>query len=348
MIVDSADRMFRDLCEPKVINAAEEGQWPTKLWNILEESGLTHIAVPEEKGGGGGNIGDAMAVLSVAASYSAPLPLTETMLAGLALSSAGQSVPTGRLGLALSSSDNPVSFVQDGGDWTLNGSVAKVAWASEVDNIAVIGLHDGRPIVALVPATDIEKDAGVGLAGEPQADLSFDGLSVTSDAVAPLGNDLDLDSLFGLGAMARSQMIAGALESVLDMTVQYTLDRVQFGRPIAKFQAVQQALAIIAGEVAAARTAADVAVKVLEDGGGQAFVAVAKARASESAGKASELAHQAHGAIGFTHEHNLHHRTRRLWSWRDDFGNEFYWQEKIGREIASGGADNLWPHLTGT
>jgi alkylation response protein AidB-like acyl-CoA dehydrogenase len=73
---------------------------------------------------------------------------------------------------------------------------------------------------------------------------------------------------------------------------------------------------------------------------------VAKSRIGEAAGKGAEIAHQVHGAMGFTREHNLHYSTRRLWSWRDEFGNETYWQSRLGREIAARGADALWPMLT--
>jgi acyl-CoA dehydrogenase len=76
------------------------------------------------------------------------------------------------------------------------------------------------------------------------------------------------------------------------------------------------------------------------------MVAVAKARVGEAAGKGAEIAHQVHGAMGFTREHNLHYCTRRLWSWRDEFGNETLWQARLGREVARQGADALWPMLT--
>ncbi len=74
--------------------------------------------------------------------------------------------------------------------------------------------------------------------------------------------------------------------------------------------------------------------------------AVAKIRAGEAAGKVSEIAHQVHGAIGFTHEHSLHHLTRRLWSWRDEFGIESDWSVELGRAVAARGPAALWPLLT--
>jgi acyl-CoA dehydrogenase len=76
-------------------------------------------------------------------------------------------------------------------------------------------------------------------------------------------------------------------------------------------------------------------------------VAVAKARTGEAAGKVAEIAHQVHGAMGFTHEHPLHFATRRLWSWRDEFGSDAYWQERIGRLVCEAGGAALWPRLAG-
>jgi alkylation response protein AidB-like acyl-CoA dehydrogenase len=71
-----------------------------------------------------------------------------------------------------------------------------------------------------------------------------------------------------------------------------------------------------------------------------------KIRAGEAAGKVAEIAHQVHGAIGFTHEHSLHRLTRRLWSWRDEFGTESHWSRELGREVMSAGADALWPTMS--
>ena len=74
--------------------------------------------------------------------------------------------------------------------------------------------------------------------------------------------------------------------------------------------------------------------------------AVAKIRVGEAAGIGAGLVHQVHGAIGFTYEHSLHFATRRLWSWRAEFGSERRWAVELGRRVASRGADGLWPYLT--
>ena len=346
MIADTADRIFRDLCEPEVVNAAEAGTWPAELWNTIEESGMTQIAVPEENGGGDGAIGDAMAVLRAAGTYSAPLPLSETMLAGIALSSAGQNVPGGPLGFALPSAGETVSLAQAGDNYALTGAVSQVAWAIPGGQLVVIATMDGQECAALIDVDAASVEAGANLAAEPRSTLTFDGSVVA--ACAPLAGGVTGADLFELGALARSVMMAGALESMLEMTVQFTMDRVQFGKPIGEFQAVQHSMAVIAGEVAAAKTAADVAVHLVEAGEPGLMIAAAKARTSEASGVAAELAHQAHGAMGFTHEHNLHHRTRRLWAWREEFGSEFHWQKVIGHSVSKSGGDGLWKAISAT
>lgn len=148
-------------------------------------------------------------------------------------------------------------------------------------------------------------------------------------------------------ALSRAALMAGALDRILAMAVDYATEREQFGRPIAKFQAVQHNLAVLAGEVAAARCACDVAIMSLESPAFAVAVAAAKARVGEAAGVAAEIAHQVHGAMGFTHEHNLHHFTRRLWVWRDEYGRETRWQEQLGRRVAACGADSVWDFLVG-
>ena len=134
---------------------------------------------------------------------------------------------------------------------------------------------------------------------------------------------------------------------MLAISVEYARERVQFGRPIGRFQAVQQQLAVLAGEVAAAKAACEAAADACDRGDGTLAIAAAKCRIGQAVGTATRVAHQTHGAIGFTHEHELHHRTRRLWAWRDEYGSEGYWAEVVGRRALAAGGRGLWPLLTG-
>ncbi len=345
IIVDTATRIFSDLCEPQTVNAAEEGRWPAALWNALEESGLTLTWVPDNLGGAGADIADGFAVLRVAGRFTAPVPLAETLLAGWLLAQAGIAAPQGPMTAAPVHEDGNLTL---GADGKLRGRARHIPFARNAHHIAALATKGGEPVVALVEATGLAMTHGASLAGEPQDDVSFDGAIPLATGPA---SGLDPMALARLGAAMRAQQMAGALEHILDQSVQWSLDRVQFGRPIAKFQAVQHNLATLAGEVAAAGAAADVAAEAIAEDGvsGErvaSCVAIAKVRVGEAAGAGAAIAHQVHGAMGFTYEHSLHHATRRLWAWREEFGNETLWAGRLGQMVAERGADALWPFLT--
>jgi acyl-CoA dehydrogenase len=216
-----------------------------------------------------------------------------------------------------------------------------------VAHLVVQGQCDRAPYVALVPSSAWEVVAeDSNIAAEPRDSLCLDGMAV---AAGPLPDPDDPVDFFAFGALARAGQIAGALESVLEQTVQYANDRTQFGKPIGKFQAIQQELARMAGEVAAAGAAVEAASRAADKRGNDAGfeIAVAKIRASEAASIVAGITHQTHGAIGFTYEHRLHFATRRLWSWRAEFGSETYWAEALGRDLAGKGAQALWPNMVG-
>ncbi len=66
---------------------------------------------------------------------------------------------------------------------------------------------------------------------------------------------------------------------------------------------------------------------------GELDIAIGKARIGEAVSICTDIAHQVHGAMGYTLEHSLNHRTRRLWSWREEYGNEREWQKIVGRHF---------------
>ena len=151
--------------------------------------------------------------------------------------------------------------------------------------------------------------------------------------------DASGDDVRRLGALLRSVQMAGAMERVLELTATYVEERRQFGVPLERFQAVQQQLAALAGEVASAATAVEHAVEFP----GDVEVAAAKIRSGEAAAASAAIAHQLHGAVGMTDEHELGLFTRRLWSWRDDFGGEAEWARLLGRAVLRD-PGLLWGH----
>jgi alkylation response protein AidB-like acyl-CoA dehydrogenase len=345
IITDTATKIFQDLCEPDTVNKAEKGEWPKALWDALEESGLPLTWVSDEYGGAGAELADGFAVLRVAGRFAAPVPLAETLLAGWLLGEAKIAAPGGPMTIAPVHEDGNITIDAGG---RLSGRARHVPFARDAQHVAVVATRNGEPVVALVAAQGLAISPGAGLSGEPRDTVSFDG-AVALDAKPAPG--LDPAKLTLIAAAARTQQMAGALERILDQSVTYAMDRVQFGRPIAKFQAVQHNLAALAGEVAAASAAADGAAEALAAYGiasdiAAAEVAIAKLRVGDAAGTGAAIAHQVHGAMGFTYEHTLHHSTRRLWGWREEFGNETLWAERLGRMVAAAGADALWPFVT--
>jgi acyl-CoA dehydrogenase len=340
LVQESAARLFADLVPPALVNAAEAGTWPAELWRAVTEAGfLDALAAGAESPGDLSGMADAGAILREAGRCAAPIPLAETMLARWLLAGAGIAAPEGPLTLAPVDRQGSFTLTWEAGAWRVAGRAAGVPWGRLARGIVVCA--EGH--VSLIAPEQAELRAGKSLAGEPRDDLSLDAVVETRRAPATV----DAPLVFRLGALSRAAMMAGALDQVLALTVQYANDRVQFGRPIGKFQAIQQQLALLAEHVAAAGVIAAAAVEVAVKKGDLAFaVAAAKSRVGEAAGKVAEIAHQVHGAIGFTHEHRLHHLTRRLWSWRDEFGVESEWSGELGRIAAARGGDGLWPLLT--
>ena len=330
LLRDTATRLFQDLCQPAALRAAEGGHWPAMLWTAVEETGLPRALVPESAGGHGLAFADAMVIVRAAGRHALPLPLPETMLAGWLLARAGLPVPEGPMTVAfgegLSLSPTPT------------GRANRVPWARENTSLVIM---DESGDVAVVARENCGIERGENVAGEPRDTI------ILSGRAERVGNArLTLVELRAVGAALRAQQIAGALEGVMEMTVQYALDRVQFGRPLGKFQAVQQNLAVLAGQTAAAGAAADMAAEAVGDTISLLPIAAAKGRCGEAAGLGAAIAHQVHGAIGFTREHSLHFLTKRLWSWRDEFGNETFWNRLLGHHMARAGADRFWGGLT--
>jgi acyl-CoA dehydrogenase len=344
LLAPTVTRLFTDLVTKESIEAAEQGTWPDKLWRALEEGGLTLPLVAEARGGAGGTWSDAHVVVRAAGKHAAPVPLAETIVGGWLLGQAGLDVPLGPLTLAPVREGDRLSLARTGGRWQVGGTAGRVPWGAAAGHVVVVTEADGRTMVALVAREAGRATADRNLAREPRDTLVFDAAPVV--AAAPAAPSVSARTVMVYGAMVRAAQMAGALESLLEQSVRYVSERKQFGRPIGSFQAIQHNLAVLAGHVAAAGIAAEQAFRAADRGEPDFEVAAAKIRAGEAAGVGAGLAHQAHGAIGFTYEHSLHFSTRRLWSWRAEFGSESRWAIELGRRVAAAGADRLWSELT--
>jgi acyl-CoA dehydrogenase len=305
------------------------------LWDSLAQAGYDRALAAD---GADLELPDALSLLFSAGRHALPAPLAETLLAGWLLAAAGLAQPVGPLTVAPVREGDVVSASREGARWRLQGKARRIPWARSAAAIVVVADN----VVAIAAPADCRIAAGRNLAGEPRDEVDFAG-ALAEGAITPV----DPAALRALGAVMRSAQMAGALQTVLEESVRYATERVQFGRPIGRFQAIQQNLAVLAGQVAAATAAAEAAIEAVARDVASPAIAAAKIRTGEAAGIGAAIAHQVHGAIGFTQEHRLHHFTRRLWSWRDEFGNEAHWANSLGGAVAAAGADRLWRDLAG-
>ena len=324
LLMETADRLFADL-------AAARGREATAVWSEIEAAGLPLLLVAEADGGFGGDWADAIAVFRLVGAHALEAPLLEAVLAGWAQARSGLAPVEGASTIAARIEGSVAN-----GRFT--GRASGVALPPQMGQVAVtvMGELDGRLVRLSTQAASIRSAAN--LAGEPRAALAFDGAEIEQGA--------DGVSLFLGGALARAAQIAGALDRALALSIEHGNSRSQFGRPIGKFQAVQQNLAMFAEEAAAVNCAVEAAALATDRGEGDFETGAAKLRANEAAALGVTVAHQVHGAIGFTKEHDLHRFTLRLNAWRTEYGNDRLWSDRLGRQVAAVGADGFWPELT--
>ncbi|MBB3085548.1 acyl-CoA dehydrogenase family protein [Geodermatophilus sabuli] len=345
-ITEALTQAVADACgrHPSSAGASGTVEWNVPLWSALDQIGITLLSVPEDRGGSDGDLVTAAAVLEILGEHSATVPFAETaMLAGWLLAECSAPIPAGPMTAAVAGPD--VTLVEDAGGWVLNGELARVPWGRHADHLVLlVGRH-----VVTVHRDEVDLRPGANLAGEPRDDVALHRLAVPADRVHPLPADSAVDArLFAArGVVGRLAMMAGAARRSLEMSLAYASERHQFGRPIGGFQSVQQQVAAMAAEVLLCKVAAQSAAQALDSGADwELAVAAAKVSAGSAAGTVARIAHQVHGAIGFTDEHDLRRSTTRIWSWRDEFGSVGEWARELGTLAAAAGADGLWPLLT--
>ena len=307
-LADMAEGLFADLAGADFV-----GAWPR-----LTEAGFAGLLVAEADGGFGGDWGDFYAVMRLAGLHALAAPLGETIIAHKLLADAGIDRPAnlegGAIGLAVAGARIPFGrdcaavLVADGGELQLYARDA-CAW-----------------------------DEGRAPQGEPR-----DRLSVTGAPLATFSSNHDV---LALGAFARVAQSAGALDAGFALAIDHVNARVQFGKPLAKFQAVQQALAMASEHIAAVACAGQAAAVALDLGDASFEIAAAKLRTNLAIEAAVPVLHRVHGAIGFTIEYPLNHFTRRLMGWRGEFGNDALWARRLGNRVAKQGGTGLWREIT--
>jgi acyl-CoA dehydrogenase len=307
---DAVTSLFADHSSPAAVRRAAVDGADRSLWQHLVDGGYDRALVPEHKGGSGLTLREVAGVLQACGRFAAPVPLGEAMFAQAFAAAGGGALPDGVISAAPAVLD---------GDRIL---ASAVPWGESADWVLAVNGAIGY-VVAVTAATASERTP-FGACGERS--LHWPRGAAVSVFEAP-GIATDWGAA---GACLRTAQIAGALTTVLDMTLRYAGERVQFGRPLAKFQAIQQQIAVLAEDAFAARMAAELACDsdtVFPDADA---AAAAKSVASGVAARAAGIAHAVHGAMGIAAEHDLHLFTHRLLAWRTQYGSEARWSKLLG------------------
>ncbi len=324
------EKLFSRIATQEAVAKAESAGLDPQLWGIIEDLGLPWVGVEDTLGGSGGSLMDLLTVLRAAGRHAVPLPLAETNLAAWIMACGGGAVPGGTATVVPGSGRD--TLVLDEG--TLQGTAHGVPWAGDAERIVCI-LPDGSGFASVsVEPAQLTIRTGVDLAGSPYGTITADHVDVTPLAWVGPG-----DAAMLRGGLLRAAVMTGALEAVRDLTVAYTMERSQFGRPVCANQSVQHHLVTLAQAAATAHSAVQQAALATTGGADGSFAAcAAKLVVNREAAAAVRAAHQAHGAIGMTSEYRLQQFTRRLQAWRRQFGTEEELSQRIGAAVAEQGS----------
>jgi len=305
-------RMLESVATPAAVRAVEAGGPVDPLWNEFVESGFLDALVPEDAGGAGLSLADVGPLWMALGEHAVPLPVAETMVARALLSAAGKECPQGPIALGVAAPGNVVTVP--------SGLVAAYVLVDTGERLVLCAAADGKP-------------EPTGVHSSLVARMSWDAPS-GAEIARPEGG------LRPVAAVIRACQIAGAAGRLLEMAVAHANDRVQFGKPIGRQQAVQQNLAVMAEDVVAARLAAQLGCAGAMPPSLEA-AATAKSIASAAAPRIAASAHATFGAIGISKEFDLQLYTRRLHEWRQADGSEGYWNQLLGKARLASGDDSI-------
>jgi acyl-CoA dehydrogenase len=339
LLEETVNRLFADMFAGTTPDE-DEPPFDEALWEAIDSLGLSGLLVGEEQGGGGASFVEGRIIARAAGRYAARIPLVETILASRWLAASREEIPAGPLSIATRIEG---SIGGSDAEPVFEGRLLGVPWGSQAKAVVFVVESAGSSrLVTIRPEFASEIVGRLNMAGEPRDTLSFENAPVVARSAESGLQERIFDEL----ALMRTGQIEGAIGAALDRTIRHAGEREQFGRPIGKFQAVQQLLARTGAELAAVDCAARAAFHAAARGRARFEIASARLRANLASEQCVGAAHQVHGAIGFTRELDLRLFTTRLLSWRSEFGNDAFWADRLGGEVAARGAEAFWPDLT--
>jgi alkylation response protein AidB-like acyl-CoA dehydrogenase len=306
-------------CKPEVVREAWEGGAAAPrvaaVWSKLAEMGVLGAAVPEEAGGLGLGACDLVPLLEEAGRVALPLPIVETAFVGAPLLAAvADEEAVGQL----VEGELLVGCALDGAD--------EVPWAGDA----------GLILIADRPGGPIARSTGAFTSAESIDGARRLGLLTERAAAEELGaTDEDCLAAWQRGALGAAAQLIGLSRQLLAMSVAYAEERRQFGVPIGTFQAVKHHLANALLGVEFAAPAVLRAAWSLDTGAATADrdVAMAKSLASDAAERVAATALQAHGAIAYTTEYDLHLFAKRVWAGSRSWGTAEWQRARVASAL---------------
>jgi len=337
---DSLARLWKGTVDPKSTIAAERVGLDERAWRALIGMGVVGTEPPL-------SMPELAVVMKSVSGAGALVPYADSEGIGRWLANAASSEAAKEILTAAVVDPGSVRACRgtDAVRLSIQGQV--IPWATRADKI-IFSFRTGDGCRIGVKAKDSIKFKTLpNFAGEPHGVVLDDAVDLASGDMHDVGLDYGPERVMQRGALCRSVQMLGAMVRINELTLQYSHDRKQFKRSLSDFQIIQSYLAEMAGELAAASVLIDVAVARIDEMDAFEHVAAAKIRTAQASRQITSLGHQVHGAFGFTQEAPLNIWSRRVWAWRDDYGNEAEWAAKFGGLIITRGGDALWSSITG-
>ncbi len=365
MLKKSARDFLQKECSKRLVRQLDESDegYSSELWRKMAGLGWMGLVFPEKYEGSGRNFLDLAILLEEMGYNIVPGPFFSTIvLGGLTILAAGSEeqrmeflpkIARGELILSLALTETSASYDaasiettatnRDGG-YVIKGTKLFVLNANIADYILCVARtkqaknSENGITLFLVDA----KSSGVRctllrtLARDKQCEVVFDNVTVSENSIV---GELDkgwpiIKGILQRATVAKCAEMAGGAQAALDMAVNYAKERVQFGRPIGSFQAIQHYCANMVTDVTGSRFITyKAAWKVSEGLPAAADVATAKAWTSEAYGRVALLAHQIFGAIGFTMDHDIHLYYRQAKAGEIIFGDANFQRAIVAREL---------------
>ena len=343
MLKNSAREFLSQECPLTLVRELEEDPrgFTEELWRQIAGLGWTGLAFPEQYGGTGGVFIDLAVLLEEMGRSLVPGPFFSTVvLGGLTVLDAGSEeqkrdilprICSGQLMMTLALTEPSATYepwgvettaTQQGDAYLLQGTKLFVSDAHAADLLLVVARTSSGPNpadgISLFLVSGDSPGLSVGrlgtIASDRLCEVALDQVSVPAgSALGGIGEGWPIiQRALQRAVTGKCVEMLGGADAVLEMTVEYAKQRTQFGRPVGSFQAVQHHCANMATDVEGCRQISyQAAWRVSEGLTADREVAMAKAWVSAAYQRVCATAHQCHGAIGFTKEHNLQLFTRR-------------------------------------